>query len=69
MIFVGSDPPSFGYQLRHRRGKSETTRAQYIKTKDVRFVFVFLPAAMLCLVVVPVWFLMEFPGGAWFHVG
>ncbi|KAL6175956.1 hypothetical protein ACLB2K_052594 [Fragaria x ananassa] len=30
------DPPSFGYQLRHRRGKSETTRAQYIKTKDVR---------------------------------
>ncbi|XP_024170589.1 type I inositol polyphosphate 5-phosphatase 2 isoform X2 [Rosa chinensis] len=30
------DPPSFGYQLRHRRGKSETTRAQYINTKDVR---------------------------------
>ncbi|XP_062011848.1 type I inositol polyphosphate 5-phosphatase 2-like [Rosa rugosa] len=36
MIFIGSDPPSFGYQLRHRRGKSETTRAQYINTKDVR---------------------------------
>ncbi|KAK6250998.1 hypothetical protein SCA6_005003 [Theobroma cacao] len=28
--------PSKGYQLRHRRGKSETLRAQYINTKDVR---------------------------------
>ncbi|KAF3449484.1 hypothetical protein FNV43_RR10212 [Rhamnella rubrinervis] len=31
-----SDTPSKGYQLRHRRGKSETLRAQYINTKDVR---------------------------------
>ncbi|XP_075642134.1 type I inositol polyphosphate 5-phosphatase 2 isoform X2 [Castanea sativa] len=30
------DTPSKGYQLRHRRGKSETLRAQYINTKDVR---------------------------------
>ncbi|KAJ0052235.1 hypothetical protein Pint_01146 [Pistacia integerrima] len=28
--------PTMGYQLRHRRGKSETLRAQYINTKDVR---------------------------------
>lgn len=32
-----SDLPSKGYQLKHRRGKSETVRAQYINTKDVRF--------------------------------
>lgn len=31
-----SDKHSRGYQLRHRRGKSETLRAQYINTKDVR---------------------------------
>ncbi|KAK8598954.1 hypothetical protein V6N13_076897 [Hibiscus sabdariffa] len=31
-----SDAPSSGYRLRHRRGKSETLRAQYINTKDVR---------------------------------
>ncbi|PQM35930.1 hypothetical protein Pyn_09702 [Prunus yedoensis var. nudiflora] len=31
-----SDLPSKGYQLKHRRGKSETVRAQYINTKDVR---------------------------------
>ncbi|KAL5862550.1 hypothetical protein ACOSQ3_000064 [Xanthoceras sorbifolium] len=31
-----SDIPSKGYQLRHRRGKSETLRAQYINKKDVR---------------------------------
>ncbi|XWS62102.1 hypothetical protein CRYUN_Cryun07bG0182000 [Craigia yunnanensis] len=31
-----SDAPSKGYQLRHRRGKSETLRAHYINTKDVR---------------------------------
>ncbi|TXG54347.1 hypothetical protein EZV62_019603 [Acer yangbiense] len=31
-----SDTPSNGYQFRHRRGKSETLRAQYINTKDVR---------------------------------
>ncbi|XP_022718066.1 type I inositol polyphosphate 5-phosphatase 2-like isoform X3 [Durio zibethinus] len=31
-----SDAPSKGYRLRHRRGKSETLRAQYINTKDVR---------------------------------
>ncbi|OMO77202.1 Inositol polyphosphate-related phosphatase [Corchorus capsularis] len=31
-----SDAPSRGYQVRHRRGKSETLRAQYINTKDVR---------------------------------
>ncbi|PRQ30677.1 putative inositol-polyphosphate 5-phosphatase [Rosa chinensis] len=67
MIFIGSDPPSFGYQLRHRRGKSETTRAQYINTKDVRFVYVFLPLAMLGLEVAPVWFLMEFPGAHCFR--
>ncbi|KAI9178532.1 hypothetical protein LWI28_027592 [Acer negundo] len=30
------DTPSKGYQFRHRRGKSETLRAQYINTKDVR---------------------------------
>ncbi|XP_022718059.1 type I inositol polyphosphate 5-phosphatase 2-like isoform X2 [Durio zibethinus] len=30
------DAPSKGYRLRHRRGKSETLRAQYINTKDVR---------------------------------
>ncbi|CAN1256917.1 Type I inositol polyphosphate 5-phosphatase 2 [Linum perenne] len=29
-------PPSKGYSLRHRRGKSETLRIQYINTKDVR---------------------------------
>ena len=62
MIFFCSDPPSFGYKLRHRRGKSETVRAQYINTKDVRFVYVFLHPAMLVLEVAPVWFLMEFPG-------
>ncbi|CAN1334003.1 Type I inositol polyphosphate 5-phosphatase 2 [Linum perenne] len=28
--------PSKGYSLRHRRGKSETLRMQYINTKDVR---------------------------------
>ncbi|CAI0418395.1 unnamed protein product [Linum tenue] len=28
--------PSKGYSLRHRRGKSETLRIQYINTKDVR---------------------------------
>ena len=26
-----------GYSLRHRRGKSETLRVQYINTKDIRF--------------------------------
>lgn len=31
-----SDTPSKGYQLRHRRGKSETLRVQYINTKEVR---------------------------------
>ncbi|CAK7356192.1 unnamed protein product [Dovyalis caffra] len=31
-----SDAPSKGYPLRHRRGKSETLRLQYINTKDVR---------------------------------
>lgn len=31
-----SDLPSKGYKLKHRRGKSETVRAQYINTKDVR---------------------------------
>ncbi|KAF5734272.1 Type I inositol polyphosphate 5-phosphatase putative isoform 1 [Tripterygium wilfordii] len=31
-----SEAPSKGYQVRHRRGKSETLRAQYINTKDVR---------------------------------
>ncbi|XP_059644884.1 type I inositol polyphosphate 5-phosphatase 2 [Cornus florida] len=31
-----SGTPSKGYSLRHRRGKSETLRAQYINTKDVR---------------------------------
>lgn len=31
-----SELPSMGYQLRHRRGKSETLRAQYINTKDIR---------------------------------
>ncbi|XP_077235250.1 type I inositol polyphosphate 5-phosphatase 2-like isoform X2 [Tasmannia lanceolata] len=31
-----SGPPSKGYMLRHRRGKSETLRVQYITTKDVR---------------------------------
>ncbi|XP_044493804.1 type I inositol polyphosphate 5-phosphatase 2-like isoform X2 [Mangifera indica] len=31
-----SDMPAKGCMLRHRRGKSETLRAQYIKTKDVR---------------------------------
>lgn len=31
-----SDTPSKGYHLRHRRGKSETLRVQYINTKDVR---------------------------------
>ncbi|KAK5813002.1 type I inositol polyphosphate 5-phosphatase 2-like isoform X1 [Gossypium arboreum] len=30
------DAPSKGYRLGHRRGKSETLRAQYINTKDVR---------------------------------
>ncbi|XP_039064777.1 type I inositol polyphosphate 5-phosphatase 2-like [Hibiscus syriacus] len=30
------DEPSKGYRLGHRRGKSETLRAQYINTKDVR---------------------------------
>ncbi|OVA14834.1 Inositol polyphosphate-related phosphatase [Macleaya cordata] len=28
--------PAKGYQLKHRRGKSETLRLQYINTKDVR---------------------------------
>ncbi|XP_040365883.1 type I inositol polyphosphate 5-phosphatase 2-like isoform X2 [Rosa chinensis] len=36
LLQENADPPSFGYQLRHRRGKLETTRAQYINTKDVR---------------------------------
>ncbi|KAL3598750.1 hypothetical protein D5086_006668 [Populus alba] len=31
-----SDAPSKGYSSGHRRGKSETLRAQYINTKDVR---------------------------------
>ncbi|CAN1334006.1 Type I inositol polyphosphate 5-phosphatase 2 [Linum perenne] len=31
-----TDAPSKGYSLRHRRGKSETLRMQYINTKDVR---------------------------------
>ncbi|XP_015579948.1 type I inositol polyphosphate 5-phosphatase 2 isoform X1 [Ricinus communis] len=31
-----SDAPTKGYSVRHRRGKSETLRAQYINTKDVR---------------------------------
>ncbi|KAH9769770.1 Type I inositol polyphosphate 5-phosphatase 2 [Citrus sinensis] len=31
-----SETPSKGYHLRHRRGKSETLRVQYINTKDVR---------------------------------
>ncbi|XVE57492.1 hypothetical protein DITRI_Ditri04bG0095400 [Diplodiscus trichospermus] len=31
-----SDAPSKDYRSRHRRGKSETLRAQYINTKDVR---------------------------------
>ncbi|XWS49613.1 hypothetical protein CRYUN_Cryun12cG0018000 [Craigia yunnanensis] len=31
-----SDAPSKGYRIRHRRGKSETLRAQYMNTKDVR---------------------------------
>ncbi|KAM7530951.1 hypothetical protein LguiB_034361 [Lonicera macranthoides] len=31
-----SGAPSKGYSLRHRRGKSETLRAQYINSKDVR---------------------------------
>lgn len=31
-----SGVPSKGYSLRHRRGNSETLRAQYINTKDVR---------------------------------
>ncbi|XP_071722356.1 LOW QUALITY PROTEIN: type I inositol polyphosphate 5-phosphatase 2-like [Rutidosis leptorrhynchoides] len=31
-----SDEPSKGYRSRHRRGKSETLRVQYINTKDVR---------------------------------
>ncbi|WCJ20682.1 Type I inositol polyphosphate 5-phosphatase 2 [Euphorbia peplus] len=30
------DAPSMGYPVRHRRGKSETLRAQYINTKEVR---------------------------------
>ncbi|KAH9705228.1 Type I inositol polyphosphate 5-phosphatase 2 [Citrus sinensis] len=30
------ETPSKGYHLRHRRGKSETLRVQYINTKDVR---------------------------------
>ena len=29
--------PLKGHMLRHRRGKSETLRVQYINTKDVRF--------------------------------
>ncbi|KAJ8754429.1 hypothetical protein K2173_002880 [Erythroxylum novogranatense] len=32
-----SDASSAGYALRHRRGKSETLRVQYINNKDVRF--------------------------------
>lgn len=32
-----SGKPSTEYSLRHRRGKSETLRVQYINTKDVRF--------------------------------
>lgn len=35
-MFIGSETPSKGYQFRHRRGKSETLRAQYINTKDIR---------------------------------
>ncbi|KAJ6706011.1 TYPE I INOSITOL POLYPHOSPHATE 5-PHOSPHATASE 2 [Salix purpurea] len=31
-----SDEPSKSYSSRHRRGKSETLRVQYINTKDVR---------------------------------
>lgn len=37
LISINPDTPSEGYRLRHRRGKSETLRAQYINTKDVRF--------------------------------
>jgi hypothetical protein len=37
LISINPDTPSKGYRLRHRRGKSETLRAQYINTKDVRF--------------------------------
>lgn len=37
LISTHPDTPSKGYRLRHRRGKSETLRAQYINTKDVRF--------------------------------
>ncbi|XP_021907927.1 type I inositol polyphosphate 5-phosphatase 2-like isoform X1 [Carica papaya] len=33
---VSEELDSKGYQLRHRRGKSETLRLQYIKTKEVR---------------------------------
>ncbi|PPE02665.1 hypothetical protein GOBAR_DD00364 [Gossypium barbadense] len=36
LMFHHSDAPSKGYRLGHRRGKSETLRAQYINTKDVR---------------------------------
>lgn len=35
-LFV-SCTASKGYKSRHRRGKSETLRVQYINTKDVRF--------------------------------
>ncbi|XP_054824980.1 type I inositol polyphosphate 5-phosphatase 2-like isoform X2 [Prosopis cineraria] len=31
-----SDMPSKGYKTRHRRGKSETLRVQYIDTKEIR---------------------------------
>ncbi|XP_028762494.1 type I inositol polyphosphate 5-phosphatase 2 isoform X1 [Neltuma alba] len=31
-----SDTPPMGYKTRHRRGKSETLRAQYIDTKEIR---------------------------------
>ncbi|XP_042973019.1 type I inositol polyphosphate 5-phosphatase 2-like [Carya illinoinensis] len=36
LISMGTS--STDYRLRHRRGKSKTLRAQYINTKDVRFV-------------------------------
>ena len=39
LVFTGSDTASKGHQSRHRRGKSETLRVQYINTKDVRFGF------------------------------
>lgn len=36
IYFNGPDVPS-SFQPRHRRGKSETLRVQYINTKDLRF--------------------------------